>query len=115
MIQILKASAGSGKTFNLAKEYIELLMRSGDPYAYRHILAVTFTNKATDEMKQRILDELDCLASSPEKSKYMDGIRESTGKTEEWVSRMAEKLLGNILNDYSSFRSAPLTGSSSGH
>ena len=43
MIQILKASAGSGKTFNLAKEYIELLMRSGDPYAYRHILAVTFT------------------------------------------------------------------------
>lgn len=103
MIQILKASAGSGKTFNLAKEYIELLMQSGDPYAYRHILAVTFTNKATDEMKQRILDELDCLASSPEKSKYMDGIRESTGKTEEWVSRMAEKLLGNILNDYSSF------------
>ena len=55
MIKILKASAGSGKTFSLAKEYISLLLGSGDPYAYRHILAVTFTNKATDEMKQRIL------------------------------------------------------------
>ena len=62
-IKILKASAGSGKTFALAKEYIRLLLQSGDPYAYRHILAVTFTNKATDEMKGRILKELDILAS----------------------------------------------------
>ncbi|MBP5741612.1 MAG: UvrD-helicase domain-containing protein, partial [Bacteroidales bacterium] len=51
MINIVKASAGSGKTFKLAKTYIELLLRSEDRYAYRHILAVTFTNKATGEMK----------------------------------------------------------------
>ena len=56
MIQILKASAGSGKTYNLAREYIRLLLTKKDPQAYRHILAVTFTNKATDEMKRRILD-----------------------------------------------------------
>ena len=50
---IYKASAGSGKTFTLAVEYIKLLIIN--PLAYRHILAVTFTNKATAEMKERIL------------------------------------------------------------
>ena len=58
MLKILKASAGSGKTYNLARTYIELLLKNKDPFAYRHILAVTFTNKATDEMKGRILKEL---------------------------------------------------------
>ena len=50
---VYKASAGSGKTFTLAVEYIKLLIRN--PRAYRQILAVTFTNKATAEMKERIL------------------------------------------------------------
>ena len=58
MIRIMKASAGSGKTFNLARKYITLLLGKQDRAAYRHILAVTFTNKATDEMKNRILKEL---------------------------------------------------------
>ena len=58
MIKILRASAGSGKTYNLAKTYIQLLLSESDPSAYRPILAVTFTNKATDEMKRRILKEL---------------------------------------------------------
>ena len=75
MIQIMKASAGSGKTFNLARKYIELLLSMQDRHAYRHILAVTFTNKATDEMKSRILQELFCLADSPQDSAYL----ESTG------------------------------------
>ena len=55
-LQVYKASAGSGKTFTLAVEYIKHLIRN--PYAYRHILAVTFTNKATTEMKERILGQL---------------------------------------------------------
>ena len=55
MTEILKASAGSGKTYNLARKYISLLLGSGEPDAYRHILAVTFTNKATAEMKGRML------------------------------------------------------------
>ena len=58
MIKILKASAGSGKTWNLALEYIKILLGAHDTHAYRHILAVTFTNKATDEMKERILEKL---------------------------------------------------------
>ena len=65
MIKILKASAGSGKTFRLAYEYIRLLFSSEEPRPYVHILAVTFTNKATDEMKQRILKELFILSNDP--------------------------------------------------
>ncbi len=103
MIKVLKASAGSGKTFNLAKEYISLLLSSNDPYAYRHILAVTFTNKATDEMKQRILEELDKLASSPEKSNYMAGLQKDTSKSEAELSTLSRKILCNILNDYGAF------------
>ena len=65
---VYKASAGSGKTFTLAVEYIKLLILN--PRAYRQILAVTFTNKATAEMKERILSQLDvykrqCPSSSP--------------------------------------------------
>ena len=51
---LYKASAGSGKTFTLAVQYIRLLIE--DPFSYRRILAVTFTNKATTEMKERILN-----------------------------------------------------------
>lgn len=55
-LTVYKASAGSGKTFTLAVEYIKLLIE--DPTCYRNILAVTFTNKATEEMKMRILSQL---------------------------------------------------------
>lgn len=72
MIRIMKASAGSGKTFNLAKTYIRLLLTDEERYSYRHILAVTFTNKATDEMKSRILKELHLLAVSPKDSPYYE-------------------------------------------
>ena len=78
----MKASAGSGKTYQLTKKYIELLhldkplvkttlADAFDPYGYRHILAVTFTNKATAEMKGRILRELNILATDPDKSNYI--------------------------------------------
>lgn len=103
MIKILKASAGSGKTYTLAKEYIKLLLESEDPYAYRHILAVTFTNKATDEMKQRILKELDVLASSPARSPYIDDLKTELGKSESVLSSMSGRVLCNILNDYGAF------------
>ncbi|MDR1951774.1 MAG: UvrD-helicase domain-containing protein [Bacteroidales bacterium] len=60
-ISVYKASAGSGKTFRLALEYLKLLLSK--PNAHRNILAVSFTNKATGEMKQRILGELYGMAN----------------------------------------------------
>lgn len=102
MIRILKASAGSGKTFHLAKTYIRLLLMSEERHAYRHILAVTFTNKATDEMKSRILKELDILAREPEKSDYYEEFRKEFGSAEKLRARAGE-LLVDMLHDYGAF------------
>lgn len=102
MIEIVKASAGSGKTYKLAKTYIGLLLRSEDRYAYRHILAVTFTNKATEEMKSRILKELDILARTPESSPYFSEFL-PLFENARALSNRAENILFDILHDYSAF------------
>ena len=99
----MKASAGSGKTYNLALKYITLLLKSRDRYAYRHILAVTFTNKATEEMKTRILKELHVLASSPADSGYHDRFVPSLFPTDKELKEKAESVLHDILHDYSAF------------
>ena len=103
MIKILKASAGSGKTYNLALEYIRLLLVSERPDAYRHVLAVTFTNKATDEMKRRILQELYTLSVSPEGSRYFDSLVPSVVPSADELRRRASVQLSGILHDYSAF------------
>lgn len=103
MIEILKASAGSGKTYNLAKTYIRLLLSGEDPYAYRHILAVTFTNKATDEMKSRIIAELYKLAGNPGESSYAKDFVPSVCPTLESLGERAREALRRILHDYGSF------------
>ncbi len=102
MIRILKASAGSGKTYNLARAYIRLLLERKDPQAYRHILAVTFTNKATDEMKRRILKELHQLSVRPADSPYYNDFA-PLFKTASQLQERASMQLGGILHDYSSF------------
>ena len=76
-LTVYKASAGSGKTFTLATEYIRLLIEN--PQSYRTILAVTFTNKATEEMKTRILSQLYGIWKQlPDSAKYMDAVQKST-------------------------------------
>ncbi|MEE4285038.1 MAG: UvrD-helicase domain-containing protein, partial [Mariniphaga sp.] len=69
MLKVYKASAGSGKTFQLVAEYILLLIKN--QFSYRNILAVTFTNKATNEMKSRILEQLHQLADNRD-SAYLE-------------------------------------------
>ncbi len=102
MIEVLKASAGAGKTHRLTGEYIKLLFSKD--YAFKSILAVTFTNKATDEMKQRILEELHVLSQAGAKSDYLDDLKKLTGKDESYVRGKAKEILISVLHDYSSFR-----------
>lgn len=100
---VYKASAGSGKTFTLAVEYIKLLIFN--PRAYRQILAVTFTNKATAEMKERILSQLYGIQTGdPDSEAYLNRIQEETGKTEQEIREAAGIALGYMLHDYSRFR-----------
>ena len=103
MLKIMKASAGSGKTYRLARKYISLLLKSKDRYAYRHILAVTFTNKATDEMKGRILKELHVLATRPHESGYHDHFVPSYFPSDTELQKKAEIVLSDMLHDYSAF------------
>lgn len=103
MLKIMKASAGSGKTYSLAKTYIGLLLRNEDRYAYRHVLAVTFTNKATDEMKSRILKELHVMATDTKSSSYLKDFVPSVFPSEHELMLKAKAVLQDILHDYSAF------------
>ena len=100
---VYKASAGSGKTFTLAAEYIKLVMRN--PQAYRHILAVTFTNKAAEEMKMRILSQLYGIWHQLDSSKsYLEEVCKQSGVSPEFASQQAGIALNYLLHDYSHFR-----------
>lgn len=98
--KILSASAGSGKTYQLAYKYVRDVVEH--PELYRSILAVTFTNKATEEMKSRILSEIDTLASG-RKSSYMKALTSELHLSEDAVIERALRARQLILHDYSRF------------
>ena len=100
---VYKASAGSGKTFTLAVEYMKMLIRN--PKAYRNILAVTFTNKATTEMKERILGQLYGISTNDKDSKpYLDKLVEELDMDVNEIRQRAEHALTLMIHDYSRFR-----------
>lgn len=103
-LTIYKASAGSGKTFTLAVEYIKLLIR--DPQNYRYILAVTFTNKATEEMKTRILGKLYGIAHGlPDADDYLEQVsRAFPEKSERLIRSSADLALQLLIHNYHYFR-----------
>ena len=107
-LTIYKASAGSGKTFTLSVEYIKLLIKN--PFAYRNILAVTFTNKATEEMKSRIISQLYGIWKQlPSSSDYIEQLKkelrtELGENPEKLMSTRSGTALRNIIHDYSYFR-----------
>ncbi len=100
MLTVYKASAGSGKTFRLVVEYLKLILDNS--FNYRHILAVTFTNKATNEMKSRILKELNLIANG-KNSATIEVLKKETGKSEQFIRDRAHQVLKNILHDYNRF------------
>ncbi|MFR9523148.1 MAG: UvrD-helicase domain-containing protein [Rikenellaceae bacterium] len=97
---IYNASAGSGKTYTLAYKYVRDVVE--EPMLYRNILAVTFTNKATEEMKRRILGEIHALASG-DKSNYIDKLQADLSLSEAVIRKRALEVRGAILHDYSRF------------
>ncbi len=123
MLNVYKASAGSGKTFRLTCEYIKMLLgyrnyraeeqaEDGTPrYSFydnyhnmhRHILAVTFTNKATDEMKRRIIEQLEILSHDVCSSKYYKELSAAFACDKTVLQENAEKVLQQILYDFSYF------------
>ena len=102
-LTVYKASAGSGKTFTLATEYIRLLVEN--PQSYRNILAVTFTNKATEEMKMRILSQLYGIWKElPESDNYLANIQERTGLEPRIIRERSGMALSNLTHNYNYFR-----------
>ncbi|MBC5620781.1 UvrD-helicase domain-containing protein [Butyricimonas hominis] len=97
MLQVYRASAGAGKTFALTMEYFKIVFNS--PLEYKNVLAVTFTNKATEEMKSRIVRELNKLAEG-QKSDYREDLKRSLRLSDEQVKARAEVLRTLILHDY---------------
>ncbi len=112
MLDIVKASAGSGKTHELTGQYISMLFKESPyPYTnYKSILAVTFTNKATAQMKERILKELYKLSENPQESDYYEKLlqtplvrKKSENRRTEFIKEHSANLLISILNDYTYF------------
>lgn len=104
--QIYDASAGSGKTYTLVKEYLKRLLVSKKEGYYKHILAITFTNKAVAEMKHRIVTSLedflkeDTLVKPPE---MMASIARETGLKYEEIQRRSGSILKHLLHHYAMF------------
>jgi ATP-dependent exoDNAse (exonuclease V) beta subunit len=104
-VLILSASAGSGKTYRLAYKYVRDVIKycHTKPHLYRAILAVTFTNKATEEIKNRILEKIDELINNPAKSAYMEDLKTELKLSQEEIISRARKIQSHILHDYSRF------------
>ena len=129
MLELYSASAGSGKTYTLAKKYIwyfiTITSEEGDTRlrtdaeladSARHILAVTFTNKATNEMQMRIVKSLDALSSAPlewgenksgrrviKKPDYMQDFVDELHVAPERIAETCRKALAILLENYSDF------------
>jgi ATP-dependent helicase/nuclease subunit A len=100
-LTIIKASAGSGKTHRLTLEYLKLVL--SNPQKFINILAVTFTNKATAEMKSRIIKELQIIATTPDKSNMFTELAKELKIKPETLTQIAKDLVKSILHQYTYF------------
>ena len=106
-LHIYRSSAGSGKTYSLVRNYIAMSL-IGDgrifyPRYYRHILAITFTNKAASEMKERVLSFISDLSKGVGQGKhnsFFSHIQEETSLTDEDIKNRSQQILTAILHNY---------------
>lgn len=109
--EIYSASAGAGKTYALVKNYLKICLDSDNPMRFREILAITFTNKAANEMKQRIVKQLEAFSSytddglsvKPELHSMHGELAKELKVSVEKVSYRSREVLSNILHNYSAF------------
>ena len=99
---VYNASAGSGKTFTLVKEYLKILLTSQSSFKFQQILAVTFTNKAAGEMKERVIENLRTFANS-EENELLKQICAETGLEITLAFKRSKLVLNAILQNYSAF------------
>ena len=95
---IYDASAGSGKTYTLVKEYLKIILLSKKPDAYRNILAITFTNKAVHEMKSRVVESLSEFAKEEPSEKAMQLMQDVNSETGLSVATITAKAKNIIKN-----------------
>ena len=111
--KIYSSSAGSGKTYTLAKEYIKLALKTTSPWYFNHILAVTFTKKASEEMKERIMKYLRQFASTDVKDieesegifqQILAELQEDGVVIDEWeLRKRANNTFKHIIHEYANF------------
>ena len=100
--QVYNASAGSGKTFTLVKQYLKVLLTSSDLFMFQKVLAITFTNKAAGEMKARVLFYLEEFAEGSE-SDLFKNILSETNLDATIIQERSKKILDAILKNYAAF------------
>ena len=104
--QIYNASAGSGKTYNLVKNYLSILLRTNHLDSYRQILAITFTNKAVNEMKERVLKNLNAFSKEDildQPSSLFQDLQGELKLDALELHRRSIKILNRILYNYAFF------------
>ncbi len=101
-LKIFRSSAGSGKTYTLVKEYISILLNSKDPLLFKKILAITFTNKAANEMKERVLETLKELAIGTQTVLFEDYLQVVPIKPSE-IAYRSQVIFENIIHHYGEF------------
>ncbi len=100
---VYKSSAGSGKTYTLVREFLRIVIESDDSTRYRNILAITFTNKAAAEMKERVLDNLKNLSEEKDSNLLLDYAKEF-GIEKDIIKTKARKILQSVLHNYSDLK-----------
>lgn len=99
---VYNASAGSGKTFTLVKEYLKIILTTEDIFTFQKVLAITFTNKAAGEMKERVLHNLRSFSEGKSTS-ILDEILKETTLEKEVITQRSTKILQAILQNYAAF------------